>query len=313
VSDTTLEEAIKLNHAVDIRDHLDELSPEWAELIRAKIAQHEAAVELRHTLEAMKATLTRNRFGFYALGMGVGSLTAYLVTKRLLQTKYQQIADDEIAEMKAHYQAKSRALEAEYAKRPVEDIVKERGYSSPDVRTDVAPPMAVQPPATVTEDEVDTPEKRQKVVDDLDEAETRVKNVFEEAQVDYEWDWHKERSRRTPDKPYVVHYDERLEMEYEDVTLTYYEQDDVLCDERDNPVDPDERDSIVGEANLNRFGHGSNDASVVYIRNDRLEILYEVVKSPNAFVEEVHGIKHDSGFGRNVERMRVRERDDPEA
>jgi hypothetical protein len=48
-----------------------------------------------------------------------------------------------------------------------------------------------------------------------------------------EWDSRGAR-RRSPDIPYVIHYDERDEMEdYQEVTLTYYDGDDVLCDERD--------------------------------------------------------------------------------
>jgi len=288
--------------------------PELVQAVNeANTKNQELLVESDQMFTHTRRILTKNRVGFYALGMGVGALTGYLVAKRLLETKYSKIADDEIAEMRRHYQAKLKAAEAQAVKlAPVKDIVTERGYASPETPTDIAPPMAVKPPETVKEDEVDTPENRRKVVEDLEESET--KNIFEEVpQVNHEWDWHKERRQRSPDIPYVVHYDERLEMEYTDVTLTYYEIDDVLCNERDEIVDPDDRDSVVGEANLNRFGHGSNDPSIVYIRNDRLEILYEVVRSPNSFSEEVHGIEHDSGFGRNVERMRVRERDDPEA
>jgi len=249
-----------------------------------------------------------------AIGAAIGATTAFVIAYRKAETKYSKIADAEISEMREHYQAKGRALESEYAKRPVEDIVKDRGYSSPEAKTDIKPPMAVPPPDTVTEDEVDTPEKRQRVIENLDEAETRVKNVFEEAQPTHEWDWHEERKRRSPDNPYVVHYDERLEMEYEDVTLTYYEGDDVLCNERDEVIAIEERDELIGEGNLDRFGHGSNDVSVVYIRNDKLEILYEVVKSPNHYAEEVHGfMNHDAGIRGNLERMHARERDDPEA
>jgi hypothetical protein len=100
---------------------------------------------------------------------------------------------------------------------------------------------------------------------------------------------------------------------YDHVTLTYYEVDDVLCNERDEIVDPDrDRENLVGERNLNLFGHGSNDASIVYIRNDKLEIVFEVVKSPNSFAEEVHGFRHEDWDRGNVERMRARERDAPE-
>jgi hypothetical protein len=249
--------------------------------------------------------LNKAKIQFYLVGMAVGATTgaliAFKIAYRKAEEKYKQIADQEIDEMRTHYNAKTRAIEAEAAKRPVEDIVKERGYASHE--TDVKPPMAVQPPAEVVE-EVQTEEN--------DESETR--NIFQEVPpVDHEWDYQEEKRRRSPDIPYVIHYDERNEMDYQAETLTYYEKDDVLCNERDEIIDPDfERDRLVGEANLERFGHGSNDPVIVYIRNDKLELVYEVVKSPHSFAEEVHGLKHYDPSQGNLERMRARERDDPE-
>ena len=244
-------------------------------------------------------TLTKNRIGFYALGMGVGAVTGYFVAKRMLQTKYSQIADDEIAEMREHYQAKTRALEAEAAKRPVDEIVKERGYFVED--EDEAPPMAVQPPPAVVETEEEEPPI----------IAPEPQNLFQEAEITHEWDWHEERKKRSPDIPYVIHYDERFDTEeYSDVTLTYYDGDGVICNERDDIVDPNDVDRLLGEKNLERFGHGSNDASIVYIRNDDLQIIYEVVKSPNSYAEEVHGFSHDDAYRGNLERMHKREHDE---
>lgn len=256
--------------------------------------------------------LTKNRIGFYALGMGVGALTGYFVARRMLKTKYSKIADKEIAEMREHYRAKGIALEAEAAKGDLDDIVTERGYT-PDEPENEKPPMVVRP-ATVQP--YDTPRPRPPVpmTEKRTEAppEPENKNIFEEAEVTHEWDWHAERRSRSPDIPYVIHVDEKHDMDYQTVTLTYYTVDDVLCDHRDDIIDPDERDNVIGEGNLDRFGHGSGDASIVYIRNDKLELVYEVVKSPNSFAEEVHGFTHYSGSYKNLERMRARERDEQE-
>jgi hypothetical protein len=148
---------------------------------------------------------------------------------------------------------------------------------------------------------------------DVEKFISTTRNVFREAKVEDTWDYQEELKRRSPDIPYVIHYDERYELEdYDHVTLTYYEGDDVLCNERDEIVDPDRRDEMVGDSNLNLFGHGSNDASIVYVRNDKLELIFEVVRSPNHFAEEVHGITHEAYDRGNLERMRIRERDDQE-
>ena len=245
--------------------------------------------------------LNKAKTKFYILGMAVGGLTgaviAYKIAYSKAETKYSKIADDEIAEMRKHYQAKIVAAEATAQKlSPVKKIVAERGYKVP---TEEAPPMAVPPPRVVPEDTGDEPE------------EPEVRNIFKQAEVTHEWDWHAERRKRSPDIPYVIHYDERFEIEgYAEVTLTYYDGDDVLCNERDEIIDPDNRVNLLGEGWMDRFGHGSNDPSIVYIRNDPLEIMYEVVKSPNYYAEEVHGFKHEEFYRGNLERMRARERDE---
>lgn len=251
-----------------------------------------------------------------AVGAAVGALVAFKVAYSRAETKFSQIADDEIAEMREHYQAKARALEGEAQKGRLEEIVAERGYVSND---DEKPPMAVSPPDSVVEaagEAVEEAELHQanpavpKVV-----KETEVRNVFRDADEaanvteSVAWDHHAELRRRSPDAPYVIHIDEKDAFEdYSDMSLTYYEADDVLCNERDEIVPHEERDQLVGEKNLNRFGHGSNDPSIVYIRNDRLEMVMEVVRSPNSYSEEVHGIRHTS-YSRNLERMRQRERE----
>jgi hypothetical protein len=80
----------------------------------------------------------------------------------------------------------------------------------------------------------------------------------------------------------------------------------------DEVIDPDNRDNLVGDKNLDRFGHGSNDAFIVYIRNDQLEIVYEVVLSPNSYAEEVHGFSHEGYLSWKPRTDAARERDEPE-
>ena len=152
--------------------------------------------------EMVARALTRNRIGFYALGMGVGAVTGYFIAKRRLQTKYAKIADDEIAEMREHYQAKSRAPEAEAAKRSGQGYRQGAGIFDRSPKTE-APPMAVQPPVTVVETE---DEDGGEPPNYDPERPENSRNLFQEAEVTHEWDWHEERKRRSPDIPYVIHY-----------------------------------------------------------------------------------------------------------
>jgi hypothetical protein len=246
--------------------------------------------------QAAKAA-TRFGVGGFIIGAALSGAVTYFVTRRMLETKYNQIAEEEIADMRQHYRDKELALENDRAKPELDKLVRERGYSS-------QPPMAVTPPDAV----VEAAEATTEIVSDPRPpvpVPPREENIFQKSEPT-EWDYEKERSRRTDRRPYIVHRDEVRENEdYDTTTYTYYEEDDVLCNERDEVIGKDERDALIGEAHLNQFGHGSGDPSIVYIRNDRLEMQMEVIRSPNAFIEEVHGFEHSEDWR---PRRRPRER-----
>lgn len=246
---------------------------------------------LEPVIDAVRDNPLKFVLGGLFAGLALGGTAGYFFARRRLETKYNQIAEDEIAEMRQHYRDKTVALENTAAKPELETLVREQGYST-------QPPMAVTPPEAVVE--------RAETVADEERSDPRPpvpvvrdENVFHQPKPSLEelsvedWDIDKERSRRSGNRPYVVHIDEvREEEDYDSVTYTYYEEDNVLCNERDEVIDMQERDILIGEANLNRFGHGSEDPSKVYIRNDKLEMQMEVIRSPNSYAEEVHGFQH---------------------
>lgn len=252
--------------------------------------------------------------GAFLLGAGIGGGLVYILAKRALETKYQKIAAEAEEEMREHYTQKMVALESEAAKRPVKEIVEERGYSSPDADTS-KPPMAISPPDAVKEQAKETlkdarPEAAKVIKEPQEHAE--VKNVFEQHgdPPGDTWVHAEELKKRSPDRPYVIHLDERDEYDdYQPVSLTYFEGDDVVADGRDDIIGPEDRERLLGEKNLVKFGHGSQDPNVVYIRNDSLEIVYEVVKSTASYAEEVAGFRHEDYVRGNLERMRRRERE----
>jgi hypothetical protein len=132
------------------------------------------------------------------------------------------------------------------------------------------------------------------------EAPTVV-NVFNngedpEVEMTDAWDIEEELKNRSPEVPYVVHRNEHEEGpegpdEYEKFTLTYFEGDDILCKEDDTVItDPD---AVIGLGNLSRFGHGSGDPNIVYVRNDTLKVDLEIVHSDGKYATEVAGFKED--------------------
>lgn len=97
-----------------------------------------------------------------------------------------------------------------------------------------------------------------------------------------------DRSARSADHPYVIDSEEfeDAELDFSQNTLTYYAGDNVLTDESDQPVNIGQ---IVGESNL-QFGIGSGDKNIVYVRNHRLEVDFEICKDPGYYTEEVLGV-----------------------
>lgn len=91
--------------------------------------------------------------------------------------------------------------------------------------------------------------------------------------------------------PYVITMDEYQEEEesYDKIDLTYYAEDDVLTDDHDKRVD--DYNYTVGAQNLHRFGMGSGDKKVVFVRNDTRGADYEITMNEGSYSEIVMGVK----------------------
>jgi hypothetical protein len=89
--------------------------------------------------------------------------------------------------------------------------------------------------------------------------------------------------------PHVISLDEFSEERetYQKLTITYYAADDVLADDREQPI----RDVVgtVGPDIGDKFGQKSDDPNIVYIRNSRLEVDFEVVLDKRPYTEVVLG------------------------
>jgi hypothetical protein len=100
------------------------------------------------------------------------------------------------------------------------------------------------------------------------------------------WSYETEMANRTPFKPHVIHFQEFHDNEYDltQTTLEYYQKDDILTDEHDDIIYNVEE--LVGEL---KFGHGSMDRNVFYVRNPKLMIEFEIVLNFGSYREEVLG------------------------
>lgn len=141
-------------------------------------------------------------------------------------------------------------------------------------------------------------------VDELPTLDHQRRNVFP-ATVgdDPNWDYDVEvRARElAPDQPFVLHKNEfeDNDPEYSQSTLTYYEGDDVLTDDHDVPIYDYKR--LVGDI---KFGKGSGDPNVFYVRNPKLEADYEVLRHTGHYSVEVLGVEIEEHF-EHLDRRRV--------
>lgn len=239
-----------------------------AEVVEAAEAVEEAAAEV---VEVLRGIPPRYAVIGGALLAGVGGVVGWFMAERKYRKAYEAKAETEIEQMRDHFRQRLLAKEVKPEISSLGKTVQELGYA----------PTPPEPPAAPGD--INTAAGV--------EEQSEVSNVFQrEAEHEDHWDYEEEKKTRDPSYPYVIHIDERGETGYEEITLTYYSGDDVICDHQDKIVDDKER--VVGEKNILKFGHGSGDPAVVYIRNEYLDLDIELVRSEQSYAEEVHGITH---------------------
>ncbi len=247
----------------------------------------------------------------FTVGLAVGGVTTYLTVKKTFEER----ANRDIADVKAHYLKQAEALEekAKFVARTQEgseilveepifteeekeelfvegqNVMENQGYWASIAETHDAHLTAPEfPPGNAFElhgNDIPGPEEGENVVEF---------KVYE----------------RIEGEPYVI---SRLEFEdnvagYDQISLTYYDGDDTLCDEKDSRV-PD-IDRVVGQRNLEYFGHASDDDRVVYVRNEKFGTDYEIFKNDGEYTVAVLGLT-DEDLGREPRKKKpMRMRDD---
>lgn len=224
-------------------------------------------------------------------GIVVGLSVGFFIAKKRLEAKYRKQADEEIDEIREIYREKTRKLEGAVKvdpkgeKEPLKEVLEKAGYTEDEGLGYTEAEQAAINEAKLRAGEDDIVHNIFRSGDEI-----RTTSHLEG------WDWDVEnqiREEAEGDVPYVLHRDEYNSNEsgYDQISLTYFEGDDVLCDDHDTPVD--DQDAMVGLGNLAKFGHGSGDPKVVFVRNNELELEIEIVHSDDKFSEQRRGIPTD--------------------
>lgn len=246
--------------------------------------------------------LTAMKLRYLALGAAAGAATGALIAWKMAWKRADKDIQEEIKGMREHYQQKEAALAAR-DKPDLQTMAEDLGYSSNPRETQYEDLLEVKntPPVPITE------------------SRNIFKETVETTKQDYRglstdvWNYEREMQSRSEDVPYVIHKEEFAQgnfggEDHEQVTLTYFIQDDVLCNERDEQIP--EMDEMIGLANLGKFGHGSEDANVVYVRNHQLKVDFEILRDGGSFAATVHGVPQEDDLQHSAMRRRRRGFDD---
>lgn len=198
----------------------------------------------------------------FVLGAAAGSLATW----KLIEKKYKDIAQEEIDSVKDTF---SKMKKNEYPDK-LEDYPDFEEFDDSDDSDDVE----------------EEPKPEQKIDrNNKPDIVEYAKILCETGYTNYaERQDKKEKKGVEPvedERPYVISPDEFGEKDgYENVTLTYY-ADGVLTDYFDNVIS--NVDEVVGFDSLDHFGEYEDD--VVFVRNEKMETDYEILRDLRDFNE----------------------------
>jgi hypothetical protein len=233
--------------------------------------------------------------GYFAVGIGIGAAVGfyfgYKFNREKIRAEVYKEAEAEVDLLRTVYLEKTLNATPKNdededededlplqgtvptEKPPVDEVVENLGYN-------VRVPSRERPlPAPVPIHELPGD-----ILDDLPENPVGTSKSMNAG-----WNYEKELLHRSPDAPYIIHQNEynHSNPEYAKVIYTYYADDDYLIDTDDNrPVH--NGDVIVGVDNL-KFGHGSDDVDVVFVRNDIQELDMQICRINKSYEEEELG------------------------
>lgn len=178
-----------------------------------------------------------------------GALAGAAVAARVVREKYQQEAEEEIAEMRDYY----RELRKN-AKTPDEDKIEE--------------------------EENIKEEKEENDKNEYDEIVKGYTNYTQYNDTETKENKKEEKEERTNYEPFIIDVEEFGEdPTYDTATLTYY-KDKVLTNDLDDVIDY----SVAGEENLKIFDEHP-DCKAIYVRDDIYMVDYEILRDPYQYDE----------------------------
>lgn len=190
----------------------------------------------------------------FVAGAAIGSV----VTWKMVKTKYEQIAQEEIESVR---EAFGRSIDEDDTEESTED---ESGIKG------------VDPDSPSVAEEIRGIVKKLGYVTELPEEENPTETTEEKEENKEE-----EEEEDMDSKPYVISPDEFGDCEYITVSLSYY-LDGIVTNEQGKIVT--NTDELIGEDFADHFGEYEEDS--VFVRNDRLGMDFEILKDYRDYYED---------------------------
>lgn len=187
-------------------------------------------------------------------GLVVGAVGGFMVGKFYYKEKYERQAEEEIAEMREHYERKEHNLKT------VTNMV----YGAPKMPEDF---VAHEPDSFRVDEPIDAAEAEHPEDDD-EEFEDEEPDI-DDANREYEHNKHK--------KPKIISVEEigNLPPGTDSRTLFLYTYDDTITDEDDEEIEQPEL--LLGDC-LDKYDFYDSDERVIFVMNYELSTCYEISK-----------------------------------
>ena len=210
-----------------------------------------------------------NKSIFGVVGFILGAAAGSLVTWKLIEKKYMDMADDEIRSVKEMYRSRVNHVTddevRDISKQFVEEERSRIHYEPDDTGKELIDKLNNLTASYASDDEkpdytaYSQAKEKHNVFDDVMPTEPEVKH----------------------DEPYIIDPTEFGEFsEYEQRELTYY-KDGVICENDTDMIDPYD---IFGDLDVgDHFGEYENDR--VFVRDDRRQVDYEILRDERTFME----------------------------